>query len=417
MRHRLLWLFGVLLIGGVTAEWLLKPPLYANAHAIGMHTVGLLVPFVGSMTFAVCVGWLGRFGGRDVAAATILFGLLCLPFVDLFAAPIVHLDSDDAYRYSLYAHNIVEHRTLWGSDGLVHDARAYVDQPGYRYWLAATIALLGGEHRGMQLFDMAALLVASLTLLHALETRVERTWFVAVSGFLLASAPYAAKNVLLGNTEWLAVTLFMLFVWHLVRGRDVTAVMLLALVPFVRQNLLLVSLILVGVIAFTTRRWWLIAPHTVVLGLPIYHNLYYAGELRFLVTNLGSTAKPAAGPADGLVAIASVLGSKVLLYLGYHANEEPLTLAIAMVFAPFGSALAAWLIVRTPGWRRWLLVAVAVTAIVPTMILGGAYYPRFVYVNLTVILLTGLAFGDRTTAQLRRTPTASASRSTPASGR
>ena len=143
------WLFGALLVGGVVAELLLKSPLYTDNHALGMHTIGLMVPLVGAMTFAWGTCVLGRFDQRAVLASVGLFVLLCLPFADLLASPIVHLEGDDSYRYSLYAHNIVNARTLWGSDGLLYDVRHYVDQPGYRYYVAATIALLGGEHRGM----------------------------------------------------------------------------------------------------------------------------------------------------------------------------------------------------------------------------------------------------------------------------
>jgi hypothetical protein len=185
----------------------------------------------------------------------------------------------------------------------------------------------------------------------------------------------------------------MLGVCQAIRGRLVVAVMLFALVPFVRQNLLIVSGLLACLLVVTTWRWWLLVPYTVVLGLPLYHNVYYADEFRFLVTNLGSRAKPAAGLTDGVVALASALGSKVLQYLGYQANEDPLTLLIAVLFVPLGTVLGVEVILRTRGWRGWFLVAVAATAIIPTSIMGGAYYPRFVYVNLTIILLTGLAFG------------------------
>ena len=257
----------------------------------------------------------------------------------------------------------------------------------------------------MQLFDMAVLLLATLALMRALETRLDRTWFLALACFLLGAAPYAAKNVLYGYTEWFAVMLFMLFILNLVRGRALTAVMLLALVPFVRQNLLIVSLILVGVIVVTTPQRWLLAPYTAVLGLPLYHNLHYAGELRFLMANRGSSAALGSGgsvpwtamlgPPDDLIAIAYEVWANLPNYLGYHDRQDLLTLAIAVIFAPYGSALVVWLIVRTRGWRRWLFAAIAVTSIVPTLLLGaGTSYPRFVYVNLSVILLSCLAFSD-----------------------
>lgn len=389
----LMWLFGSLLAGGITAGLLLTAPLYTNSYAIGTHAIGLLVPFVGAMTFACGACVLGRFTGRRALASAVLFVLLCLPFAGLLASPIVHLEGDDSYRYSLYAHNILAERTLWGSDGLLHDVRHYVDQPGYRYYLAATIALLGGEHRGMQLFDMAVLLLAILALLGVLETRLDRTSFLALAFFLLASAPYAAKNVIYGYTEWFAVVLFMLFVLHLVRGHSLTAVILLALVPFVRQNLLIVSLILAGVLVARTRHWWLLLPYTAVLGLPLYHNLRYAGELRFFVENRGALLSLAGGPLDDVMEIVRVVGAKIPHYLGYHPEQELLTLAIAVVFAPYGSALSLWLVGRTRGRQRWLFAAIAAATIAPTLVLGSGSFPRFVYVNLSLVLLSCLALG------------------------
>ena len=60
----LTWLFGILLAGGITAGLLLTPPLYTNSYAIGTHAIGLLVPFVGAMTFVCGACVLGRFTGR-----------------------------------------------------------------------------------------------------------------------------------------------------------------------------------------------------------------------------------------------------------------------------------------------------------------------------------------------------------------
>ena len=42
-----------------------------------------------------------------------------------------------------YAHHMLREHTLWGGDQLLHGAdrsRTYLDQPGYRYYLAAAIA-------------------------------------------------------------------------------------------------------------------------------------------------------------------------------------------------------------------------------------------------------------------------------------
>ncbi|MSO57069.1 MAG: hypothetical protein EXQ55_09160 [Acidobacteria bacterium] len=47
------WLFALELAGGLLAIFILKPPIYRDAHAIGMHAVSLLVPYVAAVGFAV----------------------------------------------------------------------------------------------------------------------------------------------------------------------------------------------------------------------------------------------------------------------------------------------------------------------------------------------------------------------------
>ena len=80
--------------------------------------------------------------------------------------------------------------------------------------------------------------------------------------------------------------------------------------------------------------------------------------------------------------------SKVPHYVGYHPEQDLSTLAIAVMFVPVGTALAAWLAARLHGRDRWLLLAVAAAAIGPTLVFGHGSYPRFVYVNLSVAVLS-----------------------------
>ena len=63
-------------------------------------------------------------------------------------------------------------------------------------------------------------------------------------------------------------------------------------------------------------------------------------------------------------------------------------MAIAVIFVPVGTLVSVWEVMTISGWRRWIINRVAGAAIVPTMLFGGLSYPRFVYVNLCVVLLT-----------------------------
>ena len=80
--------------------------------------------------------------------------------------------------------------------------------------------------------------------------------------------------------------------------------------------------------------------------------------------------------------------SKVPHYLGYHPDQDLGTIAIAVMFVPLGTGLAGWLLSRLEAPGRWVLATVAVAAIAPTLVLGHGSYPRFVYVNLAVIILS-----------------------------
>jgi hypothetical protein len=80
-------------------------------------------------------------------------------------------------------------------------------------------------------------------------------------------------------------------------------------------------------------------------------------------------------------------------------GEKLSTLFIAVVFAPLGTMMVARAVNAAEGGSRWWLGAVVAAAIVPTLVFGSGSYPRFEYVNLTVILLSFLIF-----AAVRRPP-------------
>lgn len=248
------------------------------------------------------------------------------------------------------------------------------------------IALLGGEHRGLQLFNMGVLLCVAVVMLRvSADPKIRLYRGLAI--FLLASAPYAAKNVLYGYTEWFAVSLFMGASVCLLTRRDVAAMVLLALVPFVRQNLLVVSLVTAGYPMVRTRRWWLLAPYLLVLGLPLYHNLYYAGEWRFFVENTGALVRTSGSLPSDLAAAVAAAASRLPHYLGYAPGQKLTTLAVAILFAPLGSAMVAYVIARARGGQQGLFAAIAAASIAPTLVFGSGSFPRFEYVNLSVILL------------------------------
>ena len=153
------------LVFGLATIWWLKPLLVENDLAFGKHTVSMLVPFlcVGTVLTALLI--VDVYSRLHVFILMLLYLVLSLGFSDIFYLPVWHYYFDDPGRYSGYAHFMLVQKTLWGGDaiaGMGQNAAYYVDQPGFRYFLAGMIQVLGGEHRLMQLSSMFLYLASVL---------------------------------------------------------------------------------------------------------------------------------------------------------------------------------------------------------------------------------------------------------------
>lgn len=380
------WLLGALLAGAAAAIVALKPMLVADGQALSPRAAALFVPFAAGSACLLYLHVSRDHLGRMSFAPMIVCLLLSALLLDVFHQPIEHYQGDDPARYSVYAHNILDRGTLWGSDGELHGAgkRYFVDQPGYRYFLAGMIWLSGGENRLMQLLNLLLLLAVLTAGVDTLKRRRgSLAWFTAL--ILLLSAPYAAKNVVQGLSEWLAVSLAVLYVAALVRGRHVPAIILLALVPFVRQNLLPVAVALAGIQVAGTRRYGTAIPFLLVLLLPLYHNLYYAGALKLLVENKGAMLDPSAPLYKTVTQAAAIVAGKLGTYLAIPNGQADLhTIAAALLFAPASLAGILYFVLYRPIAPRWLCLGLLILIIGPTLIFGHAYFPRFVYTNYMV---------------------------------
>lgn len=386
LQKREIWVLGALLAGAAAAILALKPTLAAEGHALSPRTAALFIPFAAG---SACLLYLhvsrGRLG-RTALAPVIVCLLLSALMLDVFHQPVEHYQGDDPARYSVYAHNILDRGTLWGSSGELHGAgkRYFVDQPGYRYYLAGMIWLSGGENRLMQLLNLLLLLAVLTVAVDSLKRRdTPLAWFTAL--VLILAAPYAAKNVVQGLSEWLAVSLMVLYAAALLRGRHVPALILLALAPFVRQNLLPAAAALAGIQVVVTRRYGTAVPFILVLLLPLYHNLYYAGALKLLVENKGAMLDPSAPLHETASLAMQIIPGKLGSYLGIPNGQADLhTIVAALLFAPVSLAGILYFVLYRPVAPAWLCLGLLILTIGPTLIFGHAYYPRFVYTNYAV---------------------------------
>ena len=381
-------LFFTFLIVGSFAVLFSKTWIGDFSYSNGKELVAFFIPLPLTLIFFyVNSGAAGS--ARIIVLSLLLFIGLCIPFYDILLTSYQHYPRDDGYRYAIVANNIAKNNTLWGSDDLIFGTnyRVYMVQPGYRYYLAAWIKLFGNENRLYQCVNMFIYGLSVMVLFSRVtQMNVPPLFKKGFALFIILSSPFVAKLIMMCLMEWLVVTLFIWVIYCYLSNRLLLSVILLALVPFMRQNMLFVALFLFGYIFFEKRDFWKYAIlFLAILLLPVYHNLYYAGQWKFLST-YNSVEAILSLDFQGPVGVRWVktFFYHIILYGGIDwLLNNPLANLLAFSCIPVGTLLYLYCIKSTSlAERRWFLL-ITLSAIVPTLIVGGrAYYPRFEWVNL-----------------------------------
>ena len=394
------WLFITCLITGLIIIYFTLPMAEGYQFSNGKELLAFYIPLPVSMIFIIFSAWKQTLSRKTILYALLLFLLLIIPFYSILLDTYEHHLRDDGFRYRIMANNIAQNKTLWGSDDLVHhtNRKVYLFQPGYRYWLAIWIGIFGEEKRLFQFFNMLLYFSSIVVLLFCIQTKLKKGFIEkGVLLFFVLSSPFVVKNILMGLTEWSTITVFIFFCCAYLKNKKILAVCLLALIPFIRQNLLITSLLIFFWLLTQWPNWWKYAVcFLLLLLLPVYHNLYYAGEWKFLATYYNQGDYLVLEPGSSLfLKIIKTFLYKFLSYLGISwATKNLWANAISVLCIPFGTYLYFRCIQQLKGKNRQLFLAVTLSAILPTLILGGnAYYPRFEWTNLMIaFLFYGLLF-------------------------
>ena len=329
----------------------------------------------------------------SVFTSSLLFFVLLIPFFPLFDNIYEHLPQNDGYKYSLFARHIVENRTFWGGDALAFptEEKVYIMQPGYRYFIATWLLFFKAENRAFQFFCMFLYFCAALAFLIKLQ-RIDVGSFTkrGIYFFILLSSPFVVKLILMGLTEWLVVAMLMLLIVSSLNARPVLTILLLALLPFFRQNLLIFCILFFSWLIVNYRnRFRKVLYFLTLILLPVYHNLYYAGKLQFFASYSDISWFSVFGFEGSLVVrILKTFFYHILLYAGVDWLSLNLWAnALALLFIPLGTFVYVRSIITLPGSTKMGYLIITLSAILPTLLLGWAYYPRFEWVNLMAALL------------------------------
>ena len=360
---------------------------YSNGKALLAWYLPLPVAF----SFFSLNLFFGKHIVRSALLTLLLFLLLWIPFLGNLTDTYQYYEQDDGTRYRLVATNIVKQQTLNAGDGALFGTadKVYMIQPGYRYYLALWIKIFGNETRLYQVFNMLVYLSSVLFLLvRSAKVPLPQVFRTGMLAFVCLSSPFAVKLIMMGLTEWLAISIFMVAASCYLSRQMIIAVLLLALLPFIRQNLFFVSLLLMGwMVMREKRKVLLIVVFLGILMLPLYHNVYYAGKWQFFsVYNDPSTFMGWDFEGSFVVRLIKNVLFHLSLYSGINYRlDNFFANALSLACIPLGTFLlirACFFLNRNP--RIWFILIVS-AAIVPTLVLGGtAYYPRFEWVNLFI---------------------------------
>ena len=361
----------------------------SNNQALGPHTFCIFIPFVFYSLFLIFERKLNVFKFLIYLVFTLS------PLYKYFFNEIFHLEGDDSTFYTLSAEYMINNQTLRSN----YSEEALIDlQPGIAYLLALEMLLFGAQNRLMQIFNISVFFISIYYLLYQIKERnnFNKTLFILI----LLLIPYSIKNILYTYSEWFVVFLFILSLISFNRQNLILPIILIALIPFVRQNLILVCILIF--ITFLIIRKDSIGPAKFffcifffigILMLPLYHNVYYAGELVFFAKQKPyniDTAKSLLDLINPYFIFNNFNDYLNLLFLQIERiflfDGRKLTNIIISLFVPvfFVINILNIVIIKSSIYKI-LYFLIFISAFAPTILLGSLAPPRFEFVNLFFI--------------------------------
>ncbi len=393
------YFFLFILTVGIIISFATKIILSKSLYQSGSETIGLFIPPFLCTLFMYFAGKEYQFNKKTLAVSLLLLLLLNLPFGNLLLKQIKPNPGDDFDYYFKYAQNMITHKTLWGGDQIrFHkESKSYITQPGYRYFVALELMIFQKLYRFVSILNIALFITAFYLLLKTIHKKIKQTKLkLTLSAFLILSIPYATKNILMGLPEWLTIILIILFAWfYFVKQKPFIAFIILAFVPFLRQNLLPPVVITLFIHCLSEKiDYRIIVSFVFILLLPIYHNLYYAGELRYFTSIFKWPFLEYKTPTSIKFKLWHILNN-LLHYTGFDVRKKHVDF-IEEGFLMLIFFVIIYVTIRKyfekKSLRFWFYVTTLLTLIIPTLLLATDFYPRFEFVVIYFTIVLFLQF-------------------------
>lgn len=382
------------LVGLLTEFYLLKKLPISHVEFDPSLLVFCVAPFI-ALASVIALYVIDR--SFSIGKTIALFAVLSIPLLPILRQTYELNPRDDSGRYIRYAQYMIANKTLWGADPtmMTHiDHKSYASQPGYRYWDVCLLLAFGEPIRVMQFVNGFILLLVYLLLINVYINKFSAhpKELMVVMLLLLLSFPAGMKNALQNLSEWMTVAFFMLSFVSYVNKRYLLFAVLLALTVFLRQNLLLASSFFVAFLFLfdsisLKRKSLMLTVYVLVLLLPVYHNLYFDGALRFFVDIWDPNAYLIEGSKMELSNIDfNHLWINFKRNLGLMAVGSQ-DLALSLFIPGFVVYLIWHFFTRKSFYKLALLLFVFLHFFPLILFSTDIYYPRFQYVAFISVLL------------------------------
>lgn len=401
-RNKLLkekYLFLLLFVTGLTCSFILYPNAKDYPYQFGKQMIGLFIPpFLTGVYFFYSLSQ-EESDKTVLGKAIALFFLQLIPFFSLFFQETAPNQGEDFARNLAYAQNMIANCTLWGGDKIAYpdEGNAFVTQPGYRYFIALEMLLFKKLYRIVSIVNILFFIISLFFFLKTIVVSMAKSRFRSLLMLLLVLAiPYATKNILMGLSEWFMVSVLMLSVYfYKARQFSLLPIVLLALVPFIRQNTLPSVVLLAAWVIFNSKQKLLLSLlFLIILMLPLYHNLYYAGEWRFFVSiyhwpflNYNSQLKNIEPTGINYWGVFNNL----LHYAGVHIKNNRSIDFLEEAFLFLSPFVFIYFFIQKKhfsGYLRIFFLMITLGVIIPTVFFATDFYPRFEFVCVFFAIAT-----------------------------
>ena len=383
--------FIILLIISFTSSFLLKNNLEYN-QALGKHTFVLFVPWFLYIIYHSIYNI-----EIKIYKYLIFIFVSCIPLLSFVNNEIFHLVGDDSNVYSIHANYMINNSTLNGNvlGGI------FEDQPGFPYFLGIEILLFGKQTRGMQFLNIFIFFTVYLFFIKKFILEFKEKKIILL--ILILSLPYSIKSILFTYNEWLCVLFLISFYIATQNKKYFLAIVFISLLSFIRQNLLVISLILYFVLMFNifkssnnkNKLFLYTIVYFSILFLPIYHNFFYGGEFTFFVSTRPFNSEIFSSLIDLVNPLVYINHSNEIFNL-YKEFFEKIILTdgrsssniIISIFVPCMAIYFIYIVfIEENIIIKFLLIFFSISVFYPTIFLGHLAPPRFEYVNLFSIYI------------------------------